>query len=65
MDSVDLDGGLAIYWWTLTGTNDGPGGSGKRVRISGHERWVFDGDGLIAESRGHFDEAEYNRQLAK
>jgi hypothetical protein len=31
--------------------------------ISGHEQWTIGSDGFIAESKGHFDEAEYNRQL--
>lgn len=48
---------------TLTGTNTGPGGTGKAVRISGYEEWTFGTEGLIAESKGHFDETEYNRQL--
>jgi SnoaL-like domain len=65
MDSVSLDGGRAVYRWTLTGTNTGPGGTGRPVRISGYEEWTFDADGLIAESKGHFDEADYNRQLGK
>ena len=64
MDGVDLRGDGAVYRWTLTGTNTGPGGSGKAVRISGYEEWRFGADGLIAESRGHFDEADYKRQLA-
>ena len=51
------------FHWTLTGTNSGPGGMGKRVRISGHEEWRIGADGLIAESNGHFDAAEYQRQL--
>jgi steroid delta-isomerase-like uncharacterized protein len=63
MDSVSLADGQALYHWTLTGTHAGPGGTGKAVRISGHEEWTFDGDGLIEASRGHFDEAEYERQL--
>ena len=65
MDSVSVDGGRAVYRWTLTGTNTGPGGTGKAVRINGHEQWTLDEDGLIAESRGHFDQAEYDRQLGK
>jgi steroid delta-isomerase-like uncharacterized protein len=63
MDRVSVDGGRAMYHWTLTGTNTGPGGTGKAIRISGYEEWTFGTDGLIAESKGHFDEAEYNRQL--
>ena len=65
MDNVTLDGAQALYRWTLTGTNTGPGGTGKAVHISGYEEWTFGADGLIAESKGHFDEAEYNRHLAK
>ena len=53
------------FHWTLTGTNTGPGGTGKRVRISGYELWKIDNDGLIGESKGHFDAAEYERQLGK
>jgi len=37
--------------------------NGKCVRISGCELWKIDNDGLIAESKGHFDSAEYERQL--
>ena len=51
------------FHWTLRGTNTGPGGTGKRVRISGYELWKIDNDGLIAESKGHFDSAEHERQL--
>ena len=51
------------FHWTLTGTNAGPGGTGNRVRISGYELWRLGADGLIAESRGFFDEDEYDRQI--
>ncbi len=63
MDAVRLEGGRAFYHWTLTGTHTGPGGTGRAVRISGHEAWTFGADGLVAESQGHFDRAEYDRQL--
>ena len=63
MDDVSQDGGHAIFRWTWTGTNNGPGGTGKSVRINGYEEWTIGADGLIAESKGHFDEAEYQRQL--
>jgi len=53
----------AVFHWSLTGTNTGPGGMGKRVRISGYELWKIDNKELIAESKGHFDSAEYERQL--
>ena len=63
MDGVGVAGDQVVYRWTLAGTNTGPGGTGKAVRISGYEEWTLGGDGLIAASKGHFDAAEYNRQL--
>jgi uncharacterized protein (TIGR02246 family) len=63
MEDARSDGDHASYHWTLDGHNTGPGGTGKRVRINGYEEWTFGADGLIAESQGHFDEAEYQRQL--
>jgi steroid delta-isomerase-like uncharacterized protein len=63
MDKVAHDEEGTKFHWTLTGTNTGPGGTGKRVRICGYELWKIDSDGLIRESKGHFDSAEYERQL--
>jgi predicted ester cyclase len=63
MDSIEAEGNHAIYRWTLAGTNTGPGGTGQAVRFSGHEEWTIGADGLVQESLGHFDEAEYQRQL--
>ena len=63
MDKMKDDSEGTKFYWTLTGMNTGPGGTGKRVRISGYELWKIDNDGLIAESKGHFDTAEYERQL--
>jgi hypothetical protein len=65
MDGVSFEGGRAVYRWTLTETNPGPEGTGEAIRISGREEWTFGADGLIAESRGHFDEAASNRQLGR
>ena len=65
MDDLRLLGGEPEYHWTLFGTNSGPGGTGRRVRISGFERWRMGEDGLIASSQGHFDAAEYRRQLGQ
>jgi predicted ester cyclase len=62
-DKLEPRGGATAFHWTLTGTNTGPGGTGKRVRLSGYELWKIDSDGLIGESKGHFDAAEYERQL--
>jgi steroid delta-isomerase-like uncharacterized protein len=64
MDSVSQEGNHATFHWTWTGTNTGPGGTGKPVQISGYEEWTFRADGLIVESKGHYDEAEYQRQMS-
>jgi steroid delta-isomerase-like uncharacterized protein len=63
MDSLSIKAKNVIYHWTLTGTNTGPGGTGKSVRISGYEEWTIDEEGLISESKGHFNETEYQHQL--
>jgi hypothetical protein len=65
---VELDGvteadEVVVYHWTLHGHNSGPGGTGRRVQISGTERWHFAADGLVATSIGTFDAAELARQL--
>src|SRR5262245_54869355 len=46
MDGVSGEGDRAVFRWTLVGTNTGPGGTGRAVRISGFEEWQFDSDGL-------------------
>jgi uncharacterized protein (TIGR02246 family) len=63
MDDVVINGERIVYRWTLVGTNTGPGGTGRPVRISGFEEWRLAADGLIAQSLGHFDAADYRRQL--
>jgi uncharacterized protein (TIGR02246 family) len=63
MDKVAHDEEGTKFHWTLRGTNTGPGGTGKRVRISGYELWKIDNGGLVAQSKGHFDSADYGRQL--
>jgi uncharacterized protein (TIGR02246 family) len=63
LDDVLLQDDGAIYHWTLTGTNTGPGGTGRAVCISGFEVWQIGASGLIANSRGHFDSVDYRRQL--
>ncbi len=62
-DKLEPRGDQTEFHWTLTGTNTGPSGTGNKVRISGFELWKMDNDGLIAESKGNFDAAEYDRQL--
>ena len=62
-DKLESRGDLTAFHWTLSGTNTGAGGTGNKVRISGYELWRIGNNGLIAESQGHFDAAEYERQL--
>jgi len=65
--SVDhvLVAGDAVFWvWTLTGTNTGPGGNGKPVRVSGIEVWTMGESGLVANSIGYYDAETYERQIA-
>ena len=59
-DKVEPRGDRTAFHWTLTGTYSG---TGHRVRISGYELWTINNAGLISESSGHFDVAEYERQL--
>jgi uncharacterized protein (TIGR02246 family) len=63
MDDLRVRADCAEYHWTLTGANTGPGGTGRRVRISGFECWQIGTDGLIAASQGQFDASDYRRQL--
>lgn len=65
MDDVLVQEERAVYHWTFTGANTGPGGTGQRVRFSGFEVWKIGDDGLIAESQGHYDSADYLRQLGR
>jgi predicted ester cyclase len=64
MDGLVPAGDRVEYHWTLTGTNSGPGGSGRTVRISGFEIWRCGPDGLIRESVGCFDAADYEMQIS-
>jgi hypothetical protein len=64
MDDLRAGDSPIEYHWTLIGTNSGPDGTGSAVRISGFEEWTIGDDGLIAKSLGHYDQAEYDRQLA-
>ena len=59
-DRLEPPADRTAFHWTLTGTY---AGTGNHVRISGYELWKIDDAGLIAESSGHFDAEEYERQL--
>lgn len=61
--SVEYDGTIATFRWHWTGTNTGPGGTGRAVDMTGYEEWTFDSEGKIARSHGHLDMEEYARQM--
>jgi hypothetical protein len=61
-DRLEPQGGRVLYHWTFTETNTVPGGTGNRVRISGFEDWKIGSDGLIADSKGHYDAQDWDRQ---
>jgi steroid delta-isomerase-like uncharacterized protein len=65
MDNLRQEGAKVVYQWTASGTNSGPGGNGNAVRFSGREEWTLQADGLIAASRGYYDEADYQRQMMR
>ena len=60
MDELVFKEDSVEYHWTFTGTS---ADTGKQVRIAGFEEWTIGADGLIVESLGHYDQAEYDRQL--
>ena len=60
MNDLVFKGDAVEYHWTFTGTS---ADTGKWVRIPGFEEWTIGPDGLIASSRGQYDELEYDRQL--
>ena len=63
LDSLRQENNNTVFHWTWTGTNTGPGGTGRAVNLHGYERWTIGANGLIEKSDGHFDNDEYQRQL--
>ena len=63
LDSLTTNQDKTKFHWTLTGTNNGTSGTGNKVNISGFEEWTLNENGLIQESKGSFDNKEYDRQL--
>lgn len=64
-DRLEPRGDRVLYHWTFIGTNTGPGGTGNQVRISGYEDWKIGPEGLIADSKGHYDAQEWDRQVKR
>jgi ketosteroid isomerase-like protein len=65
LDRLEHVNGKYRYHWRFTGTNSGPGGTGRPVKTVGYEEWTIGPDGLIASSQGHYDAADWDRQLGK
>jgi len=63
LEDVHREGDHVHFHWHWTGTNTGPDGTGNAVDLRGYEQWLLDDNGLIRETRGHMDDAEYQRQL--
>jgi hypothetical protein len=64
-DLLEPNGNRVLYHWTFIGTNSGPGGTGNQVRISGYEDWKIGSDGLIADSKGHYDARDWDQQVKR
>lgn len=62
MNSLTTNKDKTKFHWTFTGTNIGPNGNGSKVSINGFEEWTINEEGLIQESKGYFDNKEYERQ---
>jgi len=65
LDRLEKVGDAYRFHWQFVGTNTGPGGTGRTVRITGHEEWTMAADERIAQSLGNHDAAEWDRQLGK
>jgi len=61
--SIEPKGERVLYHWIFIGTNTGPGGTGNQVKIRGYEDWRIGAGGLIADSRGHYDAQDWDRQV--
>ena len=64
-ERLEPNGNRVLYHWTFMGTNDGPGGTGNQVRISGYEDWQIGADALITESKGHYDAHDWDQQVKR
>jgi len=64
-DRLEPRGSRVLYHRTFIGTNKGAGGTGNEVRISGFEDWKIGQDGLIADSKGHYDARDWDRQVKR
>jgi len=60
-DDFRLAGLHALFAWTLDGHH---AETKRRVRVRGWEEWDLNAAGKVASSRGWFDAADYENQIA-
>ncbi len=61
-DQFRMGGDHAIFVWTLEGHH---AVTKNFVRVGGWEEWDLTKDGKVSASKGWFDAAEYERQIAE
>lgn len=62
LDHLRIAGDHVMFGWVLEGTHSE---TGNKVRVPGWEEWDLNAAGKVAVSRGWFDAAEYDRQVAE
>lgn len=62
-DRTAHEQGEIRWYWTMCGTNSGPGGTGRGILISGYEALALDNEGFIVSAHGHYDQNDWDRQL--
>lgn len=63
MDSLVSDEQHYKYYWSFSGTYEGPYGNGNQVIFSGFEKWSLSSDLMILVSAGTYDEENFRAQL--
>ena len=62
LDEIRTAGNNAVFLWTLEGRHSE---TGNAVKLGGWEEWTLSDTILVSTSRGRFDAAEYDRQVAE
>lgn len=62
LDDIRAAGHNAIFVWTLEGKHSE---TGNTVKVGGWEEWTLSDNVSVSASRGRFDAAEYDRQVAE
>lgn len=64
LEKLEQQAGRVRFHWHWTGTHSDPDGLGQAIDLHGFEEWTLSSNGLIQRSQGHYNEAEYARQMA-